>query len=211
MNDYATSGLAQFPVARNPQAVSLWFNAKATVAKQVLICLRKEGESGYELGLMDGLVQAWSYADRPLFEGTDGRAVEPDRWYHVAMVTDREKRPVLFLNGAPVGTGPVEPNGNRTPTSSFIGTGDGWGDLYAGKLDEVRVWNVIRSPEQLRDEFDGLPTDGELGLVAYYSFDESSGVRVYDHSGVGNHASLGDGIPEYTPLRVLSDSPVARR
>ena len=47
--------------------------------------------------------------------------------------------------------------------------------------------------------------------MAYWTFDDSqNGGRCNDMSNTGNDVTLGDGIAERMPSRVLSDAPVAR-
>ena len=198
---YATSGTAAFPFAANPQTISLWAHPEGTAAQQALVVLRRDFESGVVVGLRDGELEAWSaYHGR-----TFARSTEPltPGWHHLAYVwTGAEHR--VYLDGAQVGAGSDEPQ-NRTPTSCFIGSMDGSRDLYAGRLDELRIWSVARSEEQIALEAAGTIADDLSTLVAYFAFDELSGLRAFDGSGLGNHASLGDGVPERAPARVASE------
>lgn len=46
---------------------------------------------------------------------------------------------------------------------------------YKGELDELRVWNVSRSEEEIRANMNRTLTGNEPGLVAYWKFDEGGG------------------------------------
>ncbi|MDF2577931.1 MAG: hypothetical protein K0S74_1415 [Chlamydiales bacterium] len=53
---------------------------------------------------------------------------------------------------------------------------------YNGTLDELRVWNTVRTQSQIMANMRTKLTGNETGLKAYYRFDEESGQRVYDMS-----------------------------
>jgi len=79
-----------------------------------------------------------------------------------------------------------------------------------GWMDEVRIWSVARTGDQIRDNY-GRPVDpGSTGLVGYWNFDEdSTDQQVRDLSPLGNHGTLGaDGQPGADdPTRVPSTVP----
>ncbi len=71
-----------------------------------------------------------------------------------------------------------------------IGSG-GVGDNWVGEIDEVRLWSVARTQEQLAS-FRFSPLLGtEPGLVAYWRFDEAAGQSASDATGNGNQGQLG--------------------
>ncbi len=95
-------------------------------------------------------------------------------WYHVAGVFDNGNM-YLYIDGNLVGSTTSNPIGSAT-TGLYIGDSPGYpGRVFAGYIDEVRVWNVARSQAQIaaNDTID-LPAN-EPGLVAYYKFNQVSG------------------------------------
>lgn len=61
---------------------------------------------------------------------------------------------------------------------------------YKGNLDEVRIWNVARSEENILDNLFGRLQGERKDLVAYYTFDRDQAdaeLRVRDNSLQGNH------------------------
>jgi AraC-like DNA-binding protein len=59
---------------------------------------------------------------------------------------------------------------------------------FKGKLDEIRIWNYARTPEQI-NQYLNTPLSGkEPGLVAYYNFDDKDSKKVTDLSPSKNHA-----------------------
>lgn len=55
----------------------------------------------------------------------------------------------------------------------------------AGEVSECRIWNIVRTQEQIADNPYEINV-GEEGLVAYWKCDDGGGNTVKDHSGNGN-------------------------
>jgi hypothetical protein len=133
----------------------------------------------------------------------------PGTWHHVAYVlsgSDGGTVASLFVDGALSASGSANPN-SLTPISCWIGTFDGLSELYAGDMDEIRIWNVARSAQDIVTEMNGGVTGPQPGLVAFFDGDEIAGNRLPDQSGNGNDATLGGGDPDRMPTLVPSDLP----
>ena len=105
-----------------------------------------------------------------------------------------------------VATSSVMPN-DRSPSSSWIGSRDGLTAFFAGTIDDVRIWNVARSSDDIAREIAGTVTATEPGLVAYFDCDAIIGTRLPDVSNHGNDGTLGGGDPKYEPTLVASTVP----
>jgi len=55
----------------------------------------------------------------------------------------------------------------------------GWG----GRIDEFRVWSTFRDATTIKANMYTLMKGNEPGLIAYYKFDEGSGMTVADSTG----------------------------
>ena len=64
---------------------------------------------------------------------------------------------------------------------------------FGGLLDEFRIWNVARTPEEIRANMSRLLSGLEPNLVAYWRFDEGGGSTVADASGQGRTGTLFNG------------------
>jgi hypothetical protein len=60
----------------------------------------------------------------------------------------------------------------------------------AGCIDEVRLWNTVRTPEQLRDNMYRALFGGEEGLVGYWTLDAGAGTTIADLSGNNQTGTL---------------------
>jgi hypothetical protein len=87
--------------------------------------------------------------------------------------------------------------GERVSDEDYLGTGNlyigcmkGSTWWYRGELDEVRIWNYVRSEDQIIQNM-YLPLQGnEAGLLGYWNFDERSGSILNDVSDSGNAGTL---------------------
>lgn len=204
VDDYATSGTAQFPIGRDEQTLSAWFLVDALADRAALLTLRKDLDSGIELGLRQGLLGAWRvYGDRQLVIAKS--AITTGTWHHAAYVFDGTRN-LLYVDGALVASSTEAPD-KRTPTTCWLGTLDGTRALFKGRMDDVHVFEVVRSAEQLAGEYAGKFAKDQPGLVLDLTFDESAGNLAFDHSELQNDAQLGDGVPLRMPKRVLANLP----
>jgi Concanavalin A-like lectin/glucanases superfamily len=209
VDDYASVGTARSPQIMRDQSLMLWFRPEAAKSGaaddlQVLFTLRRSGESGIVLALDHGVPLAYNiFGPRDLARGT--AAVALAAWHHLAYVVDFDSSE-LFVDGASVSAANT-PRTNRTPTQAFIGSLDGYQNLFHGALDELRVYDRAFTAAQIASVAAGTKPDDTEPLVIYLPFNEAAGARSYDRSGLGNHAELGDGVPELMPTRIRSDLP----
>ena len=108
-------------------------------------------------------------------------------WQHIA-VTYASGTMTLYRNGIQVD--------QAIGVAAFTGTAVNIGsfgvcsNLLGGKLDEVRIWNDVRSETEIRQNMYRNLNGNEDNLVAYYSFDNYSGTVLQDFSGNGNDGTL---------------------
>ena len=116
-------------------------------------------------------------------------------WVHYAATYDGTAMRV-FVNGELVSESPVA--GKRidaTDNPVWLGS-SGYRDRHWGLLDEVQIWNIARTQDQIRASMREGLAGTESGLVAWFPFEDEP---LRDRSPAGNHARL-EG-----PARILSD------
>lgn len=59
----------------------------------------------------------------------------------------------------------------------------GGGEYWAGGIDEVRVWNYVRTPTEIQTALYNQLTGTEPGLLLCYSFEEDKGTATADKTG----------------------------
>ncbi|MEW6752184.1 MAG: LamG domain-containing protein [Candidatus Latescibacterota bacterium] len=129
-------------------------------------------------------------------------------WIHVAGVYDGAHMR-LYVNGELDGElplrGPITSDhlGRGTVIGGYAGwnsdEGSGW---MTGLIDEVRIWEVARTPEQLMADM-RRPVEAQPGLIGYWPLDDGQGLVAVDRSGRGQDGTLGNhrgsGRPQWVP------------
>ena len=108
---------------------------------------------------------------------TFGANVPLNQWTHVAVIRKvQQKTYTLFLNGSQFSvpqTYALQPD--ATGTSGFLRIGASEANPptieFQGMIDEVRIWNVVRQPHEIRDYILNPLTGYEAGLVGNWRFD----------------------------------------
>lgn len=135
-------------------------------------------------------------ADAYRLEGVNFSVV--GTWTHIACVFNNStKRVEFFVNGASVGLAPLI--GTLSPINSAASAVVGKGDETAnaqgwdGLIDEMRVWDVMRTATQINDNKSLIISGSSSGLQAYWRFENNFN----DSSPNGNTLieSAGDTIP----------------
>jgi hypothetical protein len=125
-----------------------------------------------------------------------GLNIQGNTWYHVSNVcTYNAAIDTIYLttyvNGVAGTTAAFyEPIGRFIPPSNTLRLGSGGfvaitSDVTSlkGSLDEVRIWDHARTPEQINRYKDKRLRCKETGLILYYSMNEGSGNTVGDCAG----------------------------
>jgi signal transduction histidine kinase len=131
-------------------------------------------------------------------------------WTHVAFTRETNGVGRIYLDGAPVAMGALYAPRAVQRTNNFIGRSN-W-PYRAGPdaiIDDVRLWNVARSAEDIRREMECALTGAESNLVAYWRFDEGAGDTSADASGHGHTARLVNRLQWVAASAPLGQSPVA--
>jgi hypothetical protein len=98
-------------------------------------------------------------------------------WYHFAFVVDGVADTTgVFVDGAYLGKFTFA-LGTATGLPLVMGVSSNFpsdADPFAGSLDEVRIWNTMRTQTQINSFMGNTLTGTETGLVALYSFDQGN-------------------------------------
>ena len=122
--------------------------------------------------------------------------VRPNTWTHIAGVVDTKNNTIKLII-----------DGNEIARSNFRGVNEiftskiplriGWTheemsiyNQFNGFIDEVRVWNIARSTEDIRADMNKQLNGDEPGLVGYWRFDTQEGDKIFDSSSNKIHGTL---------------------
>ena len=123
----------------------------------------------------------------------DLTTIVPNSWYHLAATYDGSEMRV-FVNGEEEGlpTTVVNDTMARTTNNFRIGARNDTPNLTNtnGTIDEVRVWNITRTREEIRSSMNRTLPGTTAGLGGYWRFDESSGTNADGATPFDNDGTL---------------------
>lgn len=113
-------------------------------------------------------------------------------WHHIAgTLSGTETR--IYWDGQVVGTGAHSGGIPASGAPLRIGIGETF-EPWLGEVDEVRLWNLARTPAEVQSFMSSPLAGSEPGLVGYWKFDEGAGQSASDMSSAGNHGVLGASV-----------------
>jgi hypothetical protein len=171
-----------------PYTIEAWVKAEPGVEEKYhdFIVSKNWYETGYSIGTGG---TSTGYYWFHVVHSTSPRLI--GQWVHVAGVWS-EGVTRIYLNGHldAAESDATVPTANDQPLwigSSPFGADTNW----RGVIDEVRIWAVARTQDQIRYDMDNCLKGDEAGLRAYWSFDEGRGQVLGDATGQ-NPGRLGD-------------------
>ncbi len=137
--------------------------------------------------------------------------INDGNWHHIAATHDGTSLKV-YLDGVQVGTSQAK-TFNTTGNQFSIGYRGVASEYFNGSIDEVRVWNVARTAEQINRSKNCELQGNETGLVAYYKFNQ--GIDQADNTAIttlnattGSNGTLSNFSLTGTTSNWLAGSPV---
>lgn len=184
--------------------IEMWFYWEATSGTATQFLIGKGSEqleihTGYQDENSNYVPNALRFIPTTgLYLDTDANVIQAKKWHHVAFVYDPGVTYKCYIDG-------VEKNltvrGSK-PTTTAIHTttdplllGQRYGDImrFGGMLDEVRIWNTVRTQAEIQSAMYSKLAGNESGLVAYYQMSDGSGTSLTDDSPNTNTGTLVNG------------------
>ena len=171
----------------------------------------------FSTGSLFGLILTFSCPDDLYFFGLGADLcstgeIPMGQWAHVAATYDGAVVR-LYLDGVEVAGAARTLNTVIPGSGFFVGKRPGASPFpWDGAIDEVRVWSVARTEEQIQAGMHSAPPFDAPGLVGYWTFDIDAGQFVVDMTGHGLDGTLGAdaGAGFDEPAYVASEAPVRR-
>lgn len=114
-----------------------------------------------------------------------------NRWYHIAATYDGSTMRI-YVDG--VEQASRSTSGSISVFSEDLKIGEGFNNGSAnfnGQIDEVRIWDIARSPSEIQAASITELQGNEVGLLGYWNFNEGSGGNnLLDQTGADNHGFL---------------------
>jgi hypothetical protein len=132
-------------------------------------------------------------------------------WMHLAATIDAEGNGLLYVNGRTVASGKLNPPGAVIAQRNHIGRSNWAGDgTFDGGLQQVRLWNIARSPDEIAARMNDILQGDEPGLVGYWPLDEGSGLAIRDAARLVPHHGRLKIDPKSSPDARWAVGPIPR-
>ncbi|MGL1935765.1 MAG: LamG domain-containing protein [Fibrobacterales bacterium] len=130
--------------------------------------------------------------------------IAPGEWIHVAASVDASGFARIYKNGVEVKTCNTQAPVNTDRAVNFLGKSNSENDrLFLGAMDEVRIWNDVRTPDEIIYYKDHPLEGDEENLVLYYDFFDYGDGKLTDVSGSvhGTYVNMVTGIDSVESFR----------
>jgi len=189
--DYMITPNLQKYFSDDTVTIEVWFkaNSAGVIVSENGQDIPNVGHHDSQMEILDtGEVKVRIYGLDPVSLGTTPFGT----WHHAVLRYDKDKRVSDgFLDGVESSDDMI---GNRAgPGNLYYGFGAkdttnlGSGAYFNGLIDEVRIWNIVRTQEEIQATMNKRLTGDETGLVGYWNFDDGT---ANDLSPNGNHGLL---------------------
>jgi len=125
---------------------------------------------------------------------TDAYVMPLNEWVHLAATYDGDTLSI-YVNGVLNAQRNYSGSVNRPNSNVHIGSEtNGLEQFWDGTIDEVRIWDVARTQQEIQQYMNRPLSGSEQGLMSYWQFDEGEGNVAYDKTVNGYHGSLQNGV-----------------
>ena len=126
--------------------------------------------------------------------GTVSGAAAPDVWHQVSVVVTESTRTVYLDGIATTMQSLVNPVYDFTTGDMYIGWDNAVDNrAFKGLVDEVRIWNVARTAEEIQSKRYAILNGNESGLVGYWNFNDSLSSHASDLTANANNGIITGG------------------
>ena len=190
MNDLVTITDTPSLDVASGMSLQAWVYPTALTGLRSLVMKEATGGRAYALYASDTTSRPAAYVGTttsPATDGASGTAQLPlNTWSYVTATYDGTTLR-LYVNGTLVDTHAVSGQVMATADPLRIGGNMVWGEYFAGRIDEVRIYNRPLPAAEITRDMNAAIVNG---LVAAYGFEEASGSTATDTSGKGNNGTL---------------------
>jgi hypothetical protein len=187
-NSFATVAAPQIDKLSSRFTVTMWVSMERFSERGAAYLVQKGGNAGWQFGIDDhrkGMFHgSWGGG---WYAGGSAKPIVEKEWVHVAYVMNKGDRMRLYFNGDEV-LSAAAPFAYK-PVGEALKIGGG---PYAASIDEVKIFAVALTKEQIGMEMQGktlltraavdadLPESGYGVRMALARFDKPLGFRMYD-------------------------------
>jgi len=156
--------------------------------RKVMGKMSDQFNSGYVLGFenLNPYSEIFNPSHQEVPHAGTGSIPVDSAWVHFATTFNTSGQMVNYINGVNVGEITIFPQGPVTNNDRPFVIGVAPWDLlsyeFVGNIDEVRIWNVAKTEQEINNNMFHQLNGNEANLVAYYNFNNDVDSVVHDKS-----------------------------
>ncbi|MFN8166739.1 MAG: LamG-like jellyroll fold domain-containing protein [Bacteroidia bacterium] len=131
------------------------------------------GSFDRDLYLEEGEIRHRLYSEETI--GSTGHYYADGLWHHVAVVVESGVGQRIYVDGDEVANGGMDHSDFNWDNTINIGFA---GNFMNGEIDNIRLWNVVRTPSEIIQDQNLHVVGWQQGLIGNWDFDESDGLNV---------------------------------
>jgi subtilisin-like proprotein convertase family protein len=172
-------------IANNDITIEVWVNPQTAVFSRILFA--QKTASNFMSLSYSGSGQIFFYINNTIGVNTN-TSIPLNTWTHVAARWNATTQTAdVFFNGVIQ----VTLNGGSSTTGTdnkmTIGSRTNSAQFFPGTLDEIRIWDILRSDMEIFTDFNSCVSETASGLVAYYKLDDNTGSTIVSDSTVSGY------------------------
>lgn len=149
-------------------------------------------DSNYRVSVQNGKLEFWT-PESGVVSPTEA-TVTAGEWTHLAVSYDGANDLMSFFkNGEQMGASVSITEVGTTNSGPLLIGSDNQGRFLDGQMDDVRVWNDLRTADEIRENYDQKLSGSENGLAGYWQFDDATTGTVQDLTANNNDGTLTSG------------------
>jgi len=179
INDYITTP-GNSLLANNSFSVEFWVKRNTTGSYMMVLSQgTPDTDQKLHIGFRDNDIFIFAFWNDDLETGTTYTSTD---WHHWAVTYDATtNEQIIYRDGENIAS--------RIASNDYFGSGEfnigqmgDFSNFLNGNLDELRIWNDVRTEEEINSSMNTELCGAEYGLVAYYNFNQ--GVAGGDNTGI---------------------------
>ncbi|MCX6210338.1 MAG: hypothetical protein NTZ59_12780 [Bacteroidetes bacterium] len=149
--------------------IEAWFKTSKKDSLEWHAILAKE--LAYEIAIFHYKPASYNWAEKQTFYFGDTMPL--NEWHHMALSfrDNVDNGSQLFFDGKPIGK-PFKISVLDQGSELYVGSNHFTDQYFSGNIDEVRIWNIARAPEEIYLNYNTEIDPTTKGLVLYYKFND---------------------------------------
>ena len=179
-------------------SISFWSNPSTWVQEGKYILDKTDGGVGYSISIVTGggedLRLQFSISAVDVNTATNALSGLENEWHQFEITCDRNGNAQWYIDSSTSGSAvSISGAGDIDNGSSLtIGSDNTPGNYFNGKIDEVRIWNDLRTADEIKASYNRSLSDPyeETNLKLYLRMNNGSGSISFDHSSSMAHGTI---------------------